>query len=153
MITPIPEAVRPSAQGSLELERAAVVEVTSEEKEFPVESALLAGETCGWRAASPGTQTIRLVFDELQKLKHISLISRKNKRSARKNSSCDGLRIKGNRFEKLCASSGTSAHPTQFARTEEYQLELSGVTVLELTIVPDVGGGTAHASLKSMRLR
>jgi hypothetical protein len=36
---------------------------------------------------------------------------------------------------------------------EEYQLELSDVTVLELIIVPDVGGGTTHSSLKSMRLR
>jgi hypothetical protein len=35
---------------------------------------------------------------------------------------------------------------------EEYQVELSNVTVLELIIVPNVSGGAARASLKSLRL-
>ena len=60
-------------EGWLDLERAAVVEVTSEDNDFPVESALVFGETRGWRAAAPGTETIRLVFDQPQRLKqHIT---------------------------------------------------------------------------------
>jgi hypothetical protein len=59
-ITSTSETVRPHGEGWLDLERAAVVEVTSEEEDFPVESALVWGETRGWRAALPGTQTIRL---------------------------------------------------------------------------------------------
>ena len=55
-------------------ESAAAVEVTSEEENFPVESALVLEETRGWRAAIPGTQTIRLVFDQPQRLRHISLV-------------------------------------------------------------------------------
>jgi hypothetical protein len=35
---------------------------------------------------------------------------------------------------------------------EEYQVDLSGVTVLELIIVPNVSRGAARASLKSLRL-
>lgn len=35
---------------------------------------------------------------------------------------------------------------------EEYQVELSNVTVLELLIKPDIGGGVARASLKGLRL-
>jgi hypothetical protein len=35
---------------------------------------------------------------------------------------------------------------------EEYQVDLLGVTVLELVIVPDITGGAARASLKSLRL-
>jgi hypothetical protein len=35
---------------------------------------------------------------------------------------------------------------------EEYQVKLSNVTVLELIIVPNVSGGAARASLKSLRL-
>ena len=35
---------------------------------------------------------------------------------------------------------------------EEYQVELSNVTVLELIIVPNVSGGAARASLKSLHL-
>jgi hypothetical protein len=36
---------------------------------------------------------------------------------------------------------------------EEYQVQLSDVTVLELVIVPDISRGAARASLKSLRLR
>jgi hypothetical protein len=51
-----------------------VVEVTSEEKEYPVEAALASGEIRGWRAADSGAQTIRLIFDDPQTLKRIALV-------------------------------------------------------------------------------
>jgi hypothetical protein len=35
---------------------------------------------------------------------------------------------------------------------EEYQVELSAVTVLELIINPNTSGGVARASLKNLRL-
>jgi hypothetical protein len=41
---PIPQDAPPLDEGWLELDRAAVVEVTSEEKDYPVESALVLGE-------------------------------------------------------------------------------------------------------------
>src|SRR5437879_4444989 len=46
----------------------------SRTKEYPVESALVSGEMQGWRAADSGTQTIRLIFDEPQRLTRISLV-------------------------------------------------------------------------------
>ena len=59
----------------------------------------------------------------------------------------------GARFEKLCASSGISAHLTNAIReVEEYRVGLSDVTVLELVIVPDISRGLARASLKSLRM-
>jgi hypothetical protein len=54
------------ARDWLDVGSAAVVEVTSEDGAFPVESALLQGEKRGWRASGPGPQTIRLVFDKPQ---------------------------------------------------------------------------------------
>ena len=42
--------------------------------------------------------------------------------------------------------------PDTVREVEEYQVELSEVTVLELIIVPDNSGGAARASLKSLRL-
>src|SRR2546425_12848897 len=74
LITPIPQDAPPRDEGWLDLDGAAVVEVTSEEKDYPVESALVSGEMRGWRAASPGTQTIRLLFDQPQRLRRISLV-------------------------------------------------------------------------------
>jgi hypothetical protein len=65
----------PSGQPWLDLNRTALVEVTSEENGYPIESALLgAEENHGWRAANPGPQTIRMVFDEPQKLRRIWLV-------------------------------------------------------------------------------
>ena len=58
----------------LDLERIASVEMTSEDKAFPIESALLQQTAGGWRAAEPGVQMIRLIFDQPQKLRHISLV-------------------------------------------------------------------------------
>jgi hypothetical protein len=74
LITPIPQTGTPLDEGWLNLDRLAVVEVTSEEKEHPVESALVSGEMRGWRAADSGTQTIRLIFDQPQRLARISLV-------------------------------------------------------------------------------
>ena len=38
------------------------------------------------------------------------------------------------------------------ARIQELEVDLAGVTVLELTIIPDQGRGLAHASLAEWRL-
>jgi hypothetical protein len=73
-MTPIPLDLLSRNEGWLDLDREAVVEVTSEQKDYPVESALVSGEMQGWRAADSGRQTIRLVFDEPQRLTRISLV-------------------------------------------------------------------------------
>src|SRR6266568_4983968 len=59
LITPIPQDAPPHDEDWLDLDDAAVVEVTSEETDYPVESALVSREMRGWRAADPGSQTIR----------------------------------------------------------------------------------------------
>jgi len=43
LITPTPETVRPRAEGWLDVECAAIVEITSEEKDYPVESIFVSG--------------------------------------------------------------------------------------------------------------
>jgi hypothetical protein len=56
--------------------RNVLVEVTLEEKAYPIESALLPdeNENFGWRAGNPGTQIIRRTFDEPQALRRIRLV-------------------------------------------------------------------------------
>jgi len=66
--------IQPRSDSWLDLDAAATVEVTSEEKDFPIEASLSAEQTQGWRADEPGPQTIRLLFDERQKLRHVSLV-------------------------------------------------------------------------------
>jgi hypothetical protein len=66
--------VHPPEQGWLDLESTASVEVTSEDSLFPIESALLRQRKGGWRAAGPGVQTIRLIFDQPQRLRRVSVV-------------------------------------------------------------------------------
>jgi hypothetical protein len=42
--------------------------------------------------------------------------------------------------------------PDSTREVEEYQVQLSGVTVLELTLNPNISGGAGRASLKNLRL-
>jgi len=42
--------------------------------------------------------------------------------------------------------------PNTTREIEEYNVQLSDVTVLELVTVPDISRGAAHASLTSLRL-
>ena len=90
LITPTSESIRTRGEGWLEAERAAVVEVTSEEETFPVESVFNSGDARGWRAAQPGSQTIRLVFDQPQRLKRILLDLRRMKLPGPRSSFCGG---------------------------------------------------------------
>jgi len=129
-----------------------MVEITSEHKDYPVESAFVSGEAQGWRAAETGRQTIRLVFDQPQRLKQISLIF-EEKDTARTQEfvlrwSADG----GNSFREIVRQQWNFSPPETIREVEEYQVELASVTILELIIVPNVSGGSARASLKSLHL-
>jgi hypothetical protein len=58
----------------LDLEDIARAEVTSEDPNFPIEAALVAGEERpGWRAAEKGEQIIRIIFDTPRTLHRIRL--------------------------------------------------------------------------------
>jgi hypothetical protein len=57
LIKPIPPDPRFQDDKWLNLDRLAVVEVTSEEQQYPMKCALVAGHNQGWRAAEPGIQT------------------------------------------------------------------------------------------------
>src|SRR5438046_6481075 len=152
LITQTQETVRSRGEGWLDVERAALVEITSEEKDYPVESAFASGEAQGWRAAEPGGQTIRLVFDQPQRLKQISLVF-EEKETGRTQEfvlrwSSDG----GTSFREIVRQQWNFSPAETIREVEEYQVELSNVTVLELTIVPNTSGGIDRGSLKSLRL-
>ena len=58
----------------------------------------------------------------------------------------------GNSFREIVRQQWNFSPPETIREVEEYQVELASVTVLELIIIPSVSGGTARASLKSLRL-
>jgi hypothetical protein len=150
-ITRIPRNAPLRDQAWMDLDRLASVEVSSEKTDYPIESALLPEGRRGWRAASPGMQTIRLIFDEPQKLRRILLVFEDTENSRTQefvlrwspdiqHSSREIVRQQWN------------FSPDSVRETEDYVVELSKVKVLELMIVPDKSGGDVRASLESLRL-
>jgi hypothetical protein len=153
LITPTPQDTPAPNEEWLDLESAAVVEVTSEEKGYPVESALVSGETEGWRAADSGTQTIRLVFDVPQRIKRIWLVFEETEAERTQEFVLRWFSDGGHSFREIVRQQWNFTPPETTREVEDYQVELSDVTVLELVIVPDKGRGqAARASLKTLRL-
>ncbi|MGC2691956.1 MAG: hypothetical protein WA228_04610, partial [Desulfobaccales bacterium] len=74
-----PREAAAAEPGWLDLERLAQVEITSEDAGYPIESALIPGIGSGWRAAQPGEQTLRLLFDEPLRLNRIHLAFHEDK--------------------------------------------------------------------------
>jgi hypothetical protein len=136
----------------LNLERLAQMELTSEDAAYPIESALLPGEGSGWRAAGPGGQTIRLLFEQPQRLRRIWLqfVERVTERTQEYvlRWSPDG----GQSYREIVRQQWNLSPHGATCETEDHRVDLSGVTALELRIVPDIGGGPARASLAKLRL-
>ena len=135
----------------LDLEALARVEVTSEDAAHPIESALLTVGATGWRAESPGEQTVRLLFEAPQRLRRIRLLFREEKEartqefilrwSPRAESSWRDVVRQQYHFSPLGVTE----------EIEEYRVELENVAALELAIIPNLSGGS-YASLAQLRL-
>jgi hypothetical protein len=152
LITPTPDSIRPHGEGWLDVERAAVVEITSEDKDFPIESAFGSGEGQGWRASTTGNQTIRLIFDHPQRLSWIALMFEENEIARTQEFVLRWSPDDGRTFKEIVRQQWNFSPPESIREVEEYRAELSSVTVLELVINPNIGGGAACASLRSLRL-
>ena len=152
LIRPIPQDAPHLDEGWLDLERTAVVEVTSEEKGYPVEAALVAGDLRGWRAPDSGTQTIRLIFDEPQRLKRIALVFEETETERTQEFVLRWSGDGGHSFREIFRQQWNFSPPNSIREVEQYRVEISNVTVLELVIVPDISRGAARASLKSLRV-
>lgn len=142
----------PAAGSWLDLEPIAQVELTSEEPGFPVEAALQPGASAGWRAAAPGPQTIRLIFDRPQPLRRIQLVVQEDAQPRTQELVLRWSPDGGQSFQDVLRQQYTFSPPGTTREVEDYQVALPNVTVLLLQIVPDISGGSAHASLAALRL-
>ena len=142
----------PSANTSwLDLEALARVEVTSEDAAHPIESALLTVGAIGWRAESPGEQTVRLLFDAPQRLKRIRLLFREEKEARTQEFVLRWSPTTESSWRDVVRQQYHFSPSGATEEIEEYQVELEDVAALELTIIPNVSGGS-YASLAQLRL-
>jgi hypothetical protein len=143
----------------LDLESMARVQLTSEDPSFPIENALGTNperNEIGWRAATPGPQTIALVFTVPTHLRRIfaHFIERETEREQefvlRYSSTKDaGAKEKGCEIVRQ----QWNFSPTGSAQEmEDYAVDLEAVTKLELVIDPDRGRGQSRATLNALRL-
>ncbi len=150
-VPPVPHSL-PSGRNWLDLDTSASVEVTSEDKDHPIESALLPAEKPGWRAASPGPQTIRLLFNSPQKLRLIWLDIEETETKRTQEFTLRWSSDAGQTFREIVRQQWNFSPPGATREIQEYPVKLDAISVLELNIVPDIRGGEARASLVSLRL-
>jgi len=151
-ITSVQPQTASPADEWLDLESLAEVEITSEDAAHPIESALLASRvSSGWRAAAPGKQTIRLLFAVPQPLKRISLRFEEPTTERTQEYVLRWSPDGGHSYRDIVRQQWNFSPRGATSETEDHRVDLPAVTVLELSIVPDVSGGNAIASLAQIR--
>lgn len=146
------QVASPPNQQWLNLDALAQVEVTSEEAAHPIESGLLPGSESGWRAAQPGPQTMRLVFDQPQRIKRVHLEFHEDELQRTQQFVLRWSSNGGESYREIVRQQYNFSPPTTTRECEDYPVDLDGVTTLELSIVPEISGGSARASLAQLRL-
>ena len=146
------ETQSPANQHWLNLDTLAQVEVSSEDAAHPIESGLLPGSGSGWRAAQPGPQTVRLVFDQPQRINHMHLEFHEDELERTQQFVLRWSSNGGQFYREIVRQQYNFSPPTTTRECEDYSVDLGGLTTLELSIVPDISGGPARASLAQLRL-
>jgi len=139
----------------LDLEAIAEVEITSEDKLFPIEMALGKEPTTGWRAAAPGEQTIRLVFDQPTTIRRIWLYFVERTAQRSQEFALFAKDLTGESRE-VVRQQYTFSPTGSTEEIEDYAVELDKVVALELRIDPDRAHdprqSKEYASLTALRL-
>jgi len=152
VVAAVQQDTSPLDQDWLNVEGLAEVEISSEDATHPIESALLRGGGSGWRAGGPGKQTIRLLFAHPQRLRRIWLnfLEPATERTQEYvlRWSPDG----GVSFREIVRQQWNFSPQGATSETEDHHVELPAVTVLELSIIPDVSRENAFASLAQLRI-
>jgi len=135
----------------LNIEKLAEVEITSEDPAHPIESALQPGRS-GWRAAVPGKQTIRLIFDAPQTIHRIWIEFVEPSTERTQEFVLRWSPDDGQKFREIIRQQWNFSPRGAPSETEDLYLELNAVKTLELSITPDISGGNALASLAQFRV-
>ena len=143
------EEFSPGNEERLDLESLAQVEITSEDAAHPIEGALTFNGQTGWRAADAGRQTIRIIFDDPQRINGIHLRFEEEQQPRTQEFVLQWSSGNGDPFREIVRQQYNFSPGSSTEEQENYTLTIDNVKVVALTIVPDVGGGNARASLTS----
>ena len=152
IITHGTQGIMPPDEDWLDLENLAQAELTSEDASHPIESALKPGVGSGWQASEPGRQTVRLLFDKPLRVRRVHLVFHEDEQQRTHEFllrwSSDGGRF----YREIARQQYNFSPPDNTREIEDYDVDLVGLTVLEVSISPDISGGSARASIAELRL-
>jgi len=152
IISQDPPNVLPANQSWLDLQHLARVELTSEDMAYPIEAALKPGAESGWRASQTGEQTVRLIFDEPQRIRHMRLVFKEDEHERTQEFALRWSSDGGQSYREIVRQQYNFSSPDSTMECEDYTVELNNLTALELIITPDISGLSAYASLAQLCL-
>jgi hypothetical protein len=154
IVSPSAVAATPISDLWRDLERIARVEISSEDPQFPIEHALGKKVTTGWRAAETGPQLIRLHFDEPMNIKRLQLHF--VDKAAERSQEFAVYAGSGAELKEVVRQQWSFSPHGSTEEIEDYTVNLSGITTLEVRIDPDRSHDPKqsrhYASLQSLKL-
>jgi hypothetical protein len=154
IVSPSAVATTPISDLWRDLERIARVEISSEDEQFPIEHALGKKVTTGWRAAATGPQLIRLHFDEPLNIKRLQVHF--VDKTAERSQEFAVYAGAGAELKEVVRQQWSFSPHGSTEEIEDYTVNLSGITTLELRIDPDRSHDPKqsqhYASLQSLKL-
>src|ERR1700733_6161808 len=154
IVSPSAAATTPISDLGRDLERIARVEISSEDEQFPIEHALGKKETTGRGGAGTGPQLIRLHFDEPMNIKrlHLHFVDR----AAERSQEFAVYAGAGSELKEVARQQWSFSPNGSTEEIEDYPVNLSGITTLEVRIDPDRSHDPKqsqnYASLQSLKV-
>jgi hypothetical protein len=136
----------------IDLRQIATVEVTSEDPNFPIESVFSGSGGPGWRASQKGEQEIRLIFDQTLAVHRIQLLFLEPTRDRLQEFTVRWLAADGGQPKEIVRQQWNFSPAGSTSELEDYEVNLDGVSVLELVIRPDLTHNEAMATLAAWRV-
>jgi len=136
----------------MDLGQIATVEVTSEDPGFPIESVFSADSGPGWRASQKGEQQIRLIFDQAVAVHRIQLHFLEPTRDRLQEFTMRWSAADGGPPKEIVRQQWNFSPAGSTSELEDYEVNLDGVSTVELVIQPDLTHHDALATLAAWRV-
>jgi hypothetical protein len=150
-IVPVGQVPQPDGDW-LDLGSLAEVEISSEDPEHPIESALISGNESGWRAGTPGRQQIRLIFSPPQKVTRIHLLFEEKSVARTQEYTLRSSPKREQPCREIVCQQWNFSPSGATVEIEDHRVDLPSVAVLELIIDPGCDSQAVFASMKRMRI-
>ncbi len=136
----------------MDLGQMATVEVTSEDPAFPIESVFTPDGGPGWRASQKGEQQIRLIFDQAVAVHRIQLHFLEPARDRLQEFTVRWSAADGGEPKEIVRQQWNFSPAGSTSELEDYEVNLDGVSTVELIIRPDLTHNDALATLAAWRV-